>query len=196
MARANTTTMFTSNLDNLSNPQASYLYKVTFDGADITGIADNLVEINNNDDAVSMTATLPKATVKTVTQWYKGTPKTRIVNQDRSGDTNLTFIIRREGLGKLANLFNLKGFNLDDLPIDGFYHEEFYRSFNKLHIYLLKSNGYRPRYILNSNNVNAEFTLFNCVVTSLDFGEVSYEDSQMVKLNVTIHYDYWSADSE
>lgn len=194
MARANTTNIFTSNLDNLANPQASYLYKVIFDGAD--EIVDNLVEINNDDDAVSMTATLPKATVKTVTQWYKGTQKTRIINQDRSGDTNLTFIIRREGFGKLASLFNLNGFNLDDLTIDEFYHEEFYKSFNKLHIYLLKSNGYRPRYILNRNNINAEFILYNCIVTSIDFGEVSYENSDMVKMSVTVHYDYWSAESD
>lgn len=196
MARANTTTMFTSNLDNLSNPQACYLFKVVFDGAaDVDGVSDSLVEINNNDDAVSMTATLPKVSVKTVTQWYKGTQKTRIVNQDRSGDTSLCFIIRREGLGKLKDLFNIQGFNLDDLNASEFYHQEFYKAFNKLHIYMLKSNGYRPQYILNDSNVNVKFTLYNCVVTSIDFGELSYEGTDMVKMTATVHYDYWSAES-
>lgn len=194
---ANITNIFTSKFDHDGVadsvfPQASYLFKVSFDGTDIPGeMIDTLVNINNDDSAVSITATLPKAQTKTVTQWYKGTPKTRIVNMDRSGETTLTFILRRNGFGALASLFHINGFDIDSN--NDFKHEEFETLFNKIEIYTLKTNRWSPGKLINNKNISSNYTLYNCVVTNLDFGEVSYESSEYLKLIVTVHYDYWSA---
>lgn len=204
------TNIFNSNMDNQAFPQATYLFKVVFDGGD-TGTADKLNEINAEDEAVSMTATLPKSSTKTVTQWYKGTPKTRIVNMDRSGDTTLTFVVRRTGLGKLGYLFSLAGYDLE--VSNEFKHDEFSRMFTKLTIYTLKSHMFKSDYIntkgdldgnltqsdsfdeegelIKEGNVSTRYELYNCIVTDYSFTELSYDSSDYVKLTVTVHYDYW-----
>lgn len=192
---AKVTNIFTSNNEITDAfPQASYLFKVCFygDENDAGEVIDMLLDVNNNDEAVSMTATLPKAQVKTVTQWYKGTPKTRVVNMDRSGDTNLTFVVRRTGFGRLTDLFNVTGYDIEsDFE---FNHDEFFRNFSKIKIYLLKSNNIKPTKLLNKSNRTMTYTLYNCVVTNFEFGELSYESNDYIKMTATVHYDYWSAE--
>lgn len=194
---ANITNIFTSQFDSAQGgdsvfPQAVYLFKVTFDGADTGDVSDALVDINNNDKVVSITATLPKSQTKTVTQWYKGTPKTRIVNVDRSGETTLTFIMRRTGLGDLTTLFNIDGYDLEGDST--FYHDEFNKTFNKIYIYTLKSNNENPANLISNRNTSCKFTLYNCVVTGIDFGDLSYDSTEYVKVTVNVHYDYWSCE--
>ena len=195
MSDVKRTSIFTTSIDNEPMPQPNYFFKVVFDGSDLSGeTVDFLTSIANNDKCISYAATLPKSTTKTVTQWYRGTPMTRIVNQDRSGDTNLEFIINRGGLGELKTLFDTDGYTLDEIDVDEFEHFEFSRSFSKIYIYLLASNAYEPSELLSDENITAKYTLYNCVVTSLDFGNLSYDGNEMVKLAVTVHYDYWSID--
>lgn len=206
------TNIFTSNLENHAFPQATYLFKVVFDKAENPDGTGDLNVINTMDDAVSITATLPKTEVKTAVQWYKGTPLTRIVNMDRSGETTLTFVVRRTGLGKLGELFRVRGYDIDS--DSEFIHDEFSRTFTRLIIYTLKTHMFKSD-ILNvkgdvegnltsedeydkdgnlvkEGNVSAKFTLYNCVVTSFNFTDLSYESSDYVKMTVVVHYDYWS----
>lgn len=184
------TNIFNSSMELHAMPQAAYLFRVCFDESDDSEGASELVDINNTDGAVSITATLPKAEYKTVTQWYKGTPKTRIVNMDRSGTTSLKFVVTRDGLGRLNDLFSLDGHMLD--TFEEFEHDEFKRSFSKIHIYTLMNAKYSPEDLLSIKNTSAIYTLYNCVVQDYSFSELSYDSTNYVELTVTVHYDYWS----
>lgn len=208
------TNIFTSNMNNLAIPQATYLFKVVFDGAPDGAAIDELNVINTTDDAVSIQATLPKMALKTVTQWYKGTQKTRVVNMDRSGETTLSFVVRRTGMERLNNLFALDGYDLE--ANSKFEHDEFSRTFSKIIIYTLKSHMFKSDYLntrgdvvgnltqqdeydqdgnlVKEGNVSTKFVLYNCIVTSYDFTDLSYESNEYVKMNVTVHYDYWSCE--
>ncbi len=201
-------------MNNLAIPQATYLFKVVFDGAPDGAAIDELNVINTTDDAVSIQATLPKMALKTVTQWYKGTQKTRVVNMDRSGETTLSFVVRRTGMERLNNLFALDGYDLE--ANSKFEHDEFSRTFSKIIIYTLKSHMFKSDYLntrgdvvgnltqqdeydqdgnlVKEGNVSTKFVLYNCIVTSYDFTDLSYESNEYVKMNVTVHYDYWSCE--
>lgn len=175
-----TMNILTNNMNNLSNPQASYLFEVQF--FDTAG-GDLPIRLTQSKEAVAIRASLPKQTLKTTTKWFAGTPKTFTVNANRDGETTMEFIVRSEGLKGLKELLNLPTGSL--LEDSTFRHNEYRRFFDLIKIYLIKNTS------ADFNNIGTEYSLYNCIPTNVDFGDVSYEGTDYVRCSVTIHYDWW-----
>ena len=184
--------IFTNAMNTLSTPQASYLFEVDFLSTDGLGDQTGVISrIRTNKEAVAIKSTLPKAEIKTVTRWFAGTPKTDAINTICAGDTQMEFIVRSEGLGDLKNLLYsaLPNWGPDDSV--SYSHKEHFRQFDRIQINLLTNTNKTKAQSMGSNCANTHFVLYNCNITNVDFGDVSYEDNSYVKCNVTVHYDWW-----
>lgn len=69
--------------------------------------------------------------------------------------------------------------NLNGVGI--YYHKEFVKPFDEIDIEI---------YNRTDNHIYT-YKLINCIVTNFDEGTVSYESNDMIKFNLTVHYDDW-----
>lgn len=167
-------TVFTNAIHNLPNPQKSWLYEVDFKSD------DSEVAIGS-DSCPVMKITLPKLENKTIERWYKGTKRTYVINQDRSGTTDIEVQLRSDMSYNAGLIKSLIGVQVD-LP--NFFHSEFHsaKQWTQVDITLRADVG---------GEITGAFTLYNPIIQNVSFSDLSYASSDAVTMTITIHYDWW-----
>lgn len=178
--------IFNNKSNTLSNPQKSWLYDVAFISTTTDGdgntIAEPVIKFGS-DMCPVLKISLPKAENKLVERWYKGTKKSFVVNQDRSGTTELEIQLRSDK-GYNSDIFNVLGINPQDF--NNFNHLEISKShmFTYLDVTLLGDDV---------DTTSGRIRFYNPLIENVSFSDLSYNNSEAVTINLSIHYDWWDS---
>jgi hypothetical protein len=175
---SNNYSIFTTELNNFSDPQRTDLFEVLF--YDSTGYTYRYAATESH-QFYPVKASLPRQANVIAKRWYFGTYRQYVINSDRGGETNIEFYLRSEP-GKNIRLFRFLG-----VPIGGefldeeqrYKHVEFNRRFDKVEIITRSQNFKR----------GTVYTLYNCNVKDINFPELDARSSEALTLNVPITYD-------
>lgn len=193
--------VFSSQINNLANPQKSWLYKVQFYLAGNSNSVKAAVGEGDPEDVEedltseltcagsimypTMKMSMPKVENKTVERWYKGTKKTSVINQDRSGTSELEIQLRSD-LGYNADLFSLIGCGSWQSTIEDstWKHTEFTtaQKYELMDLTLMSDVGGEDSGVIR---------FFNPIIQNVSFTELSYTSSEVVSMHITVHYDWW-----
>lgn len=174
----NNYSIFTSELDVLADPARTDLFSVAF--YDSLGF-NYRYTAEESSKFFPTKATLPKQDNVIVKRWYFGTYRQDVINSDRGGETNLEFNLRCDAS------YNMKIIQFLGVPIGNqfldeeqrYKHIEFNKRFDKIEII--------PRY--NTLEDGEVYTLYNCNVKGVSFGELDSSSSDMRKLSAVVTYD-------
>lgn len=169
-----------------SVPLANWIFKVYFYYTDGAGTQNQFeYELNNPTDysSIPIKVDLPKFETRIVTLKYFGSEKSYPVLRKHGGETTLEFYAfsnRKDNAFILHNF--LKDYTKANLNGAGlFYHKEFLCAFNQIDVEV---------YNRTDNHIYT-YRLKNCIVTNFDEGNMSYESSELIKFNLSVHYDDW-----
>lgn len=175
---SNNYSIFTSDMDNFSNPQKSFLFSVLF--FDSTGYNYRYASSDEN-QFYPYKADLPQQQNTLVKRWYFGTYRRDVINADRGGSTAIEFYLRCS-----ANQ-NLKLLQFLGIPIGGEFldeeqrlkHVEFNRRFDRIEIVTRDDT-------FEDGNI---YTLYNCNVEKVSIGTLDSSSNDMLRLTASITYD-------
>lgn len=170
--------IFTSEMDILADPARSDLFSVRF--YDSAGFNYRYSTEETNKFFPSK-ATLPKQENVLAKRWYFGTYRQDVINSDRGGETNIEFYMRCD------SSYNMKMVQFLGVPIGNqfldeeqrYKHVEFNKRFDKIEIV--------TRY--NTLADGEVYTLYNCNVKSVQFGELDASNNELRRLTATVTYD-------
>lgn len=165
------TNIFKSCLSIASEPQASWLFKVSFE-------RNGLLFNSNDADIIAVKVDLPKFETRTITRHFLGTEKSFPIYKSYAGDSTLEFICRN-GANSIMLYNSLK-------ENEEYVHNEFKNYLSNFKVELYTRDG----------KLAATYFYKNVIITEANLGSVSYEDEAIVKLEVTIHYDSWTVKQE
>ena len=175
---SNNYSIFTSDLDNYTDPQKACIFSVNF--YDSTGYN---YRYNSQDENqfYPYKVDLPQQQNVLVKRWYFGTYRRDVINSDRGGSTTIEFYMRCNGSR------NIKLFQFLGVPIGGEFldeeqrlkHVEFNRRFDKIEI-ISRDNTFE------GGNI---YTLYNCNVEKVTLTSLDSSSEDMVKLTASIAYD-------
>ena len=165
-----------------SSPIPNYIFRVTFGNWD--GMENDAGYILDNDKDPSMIAisvNLPSFDTKIVTKKFLGTEKSFPIYRSNAGETTLEFYTHS---AQWENDFIVVNFfkDIEDHYNHSYIHDEFYKIFDYINIYISD---------ITSKDIVYIYTLNNCIVTKIDQGNLNYEGSEAVKYTMTVHYDNW-----
>lgn len=170
--------IFTSELDLLADPARTDLFSVAF--YDSFGF-NYRYAADESSKFFPTKATLPKQDNVIVKRWYFGTYRQDVINSDRGGETNLEFNIRCDASYNMK-MIQFLGVPIGDKFLDEeqrYKHVEFNERFDKIEII--------TRY--NTLDDGEVYTLYNCNVKSVNFGDLDAASSDMRKLTALVTYD-------
>lgn len=170
--------IFTSDMNNLSDPQRTDLFSVVF--YDSTGFSYRY-STPESSEFFAFRSGLPKQSNVLAKRWYFGTYRRDVINSDRGGEIPIEFYLRS------ARGYNLKLFQFMGMPIgeefldeeQRYKHVEFNKRFDRIEL-TLRSSSFKNGTV---------FTLYNCNVKDLDLNEVDAQDSNVLRLTATVSYD-------
>ena len=162
-------------MEILSDPQPGWLFDITFlsrHGEDMYEQIKNLVPISIE---------LPKYETQYVTQMFLGTERSYPINRKYSGDTTIEFYIRVEDDNQgIYNFLARLQQNRMSFP-----HYERDMTFDKI-VLTMRDRKLQP---------TTKYTYINCILTNFEMGQMSYEGEEMIKCNLSYHYDFWTKDN-
>ena len=163
-------------MEILSDPQPGWLFDIAFlsrHGEDMYEQIKNLVPISIE---------LPKYETQYVTQMFLGTERSYPINRKYSGDTTLEFYIRVEDDNQgIYNFLARLQQNRMSFP-----HYERDMTFDKI-VLTMRDRKLQP---------TTKYTYINCILTNFEMGQMSYEGEEMIKCNLSYHYDFWTKGEE
>ena len=162
-------------MEILSDPQPGWLFDITFlsrHGEDMYEQIKNLVPISIE---------LPKYETQYVTQMFLGTERSYPINRKYSGDTTLEFYVRVEDENQgIYNFLARLQQNRTAFP-----HVERDMTFDTIKL-TMRDRKLQP---------TTTYTYINCILTNFEMGQMSYEGEEMIKCNLSYHYDFWTKDN-
>ena len=158
----------------LSDPQPGWLFDITFKARNGEDLLQQIKDLR------PISIELPKFETQIVTQHFLGTERSYPINRKYSGDTTLQFYIRVEDDNQgIYNFLARLQQNRMAFP-----HLERDMTFDTITLTM------RDRKL----NPTTIYTYINCIVTSFEMGEMSYEGEEMIKCSLSYHYDFWTKD--
>lgn len=178
-----------------SSPMKNWIFDVQFvwDGYDMTG---NRIQpdqntlgysLNNDTDRsmIAIKADLPTFDTTIVTKSFLGTQKSFPVLRKHGGDTTLEFYTHTDPHENNFIVYNFfkkfKDLNTNQQSNE-YFHKEFATVFNEIDISVMDREDGNIVYI---------YYLKNCIVTKIEMGSLSYENSEALKYTMSVHYDDW-----
>lgn len=174
---SNNYSIFTSELNDWSDPQRNNLFSVNF--YDSSGY--NYRYRSDDNQFYPFKADLPQQENKLVKRWYFGTYRRDVINSDRGGSTTISFYLRTNGRHNLK-LFQFLGMPIGDEFLDEeqrYKHVEFNRRFDKIEL-VVRDNTF------DGGNI---YTLYNCNVEKVTLDSLDASSSEILKLSASITYD-------
>ena len=175
---ANEYNIFTSEIDNFADPMRTDLFSVTF--YDTRGYSYRYAVLDSS-QFYPVRATLPKQSNILAKRWYFGSYRQDVINSDRGGETTLEFYMRCDQPYNMKMLQFL-GMAIGDEFLDEelrYKHIEFDKNFDRIEI-VTRDNEFKDGLI---------YTLYNCNVHEISFGDLDASNSEILKLTANISYD-------
>lgn len=172
-----------------SAPMNSYIFKVDFhlDGTETNLSLGYTLDNDSDRSMIAIKVDLPTFDTTLVQKKFLGSEKSFPILRKHGGDTTLEFYAHTDPHENNFIVYNFfKKFKPDAPSTSYYYHKEFLTIFNKIDI----TTGDRA-----NGNVTYVYHLYNCIVTKIDSGNLSYEGQDAIKYQMTVHYDDWSIES-
>ena len=183
-----------TNFFNLSDPQATWLFDVSFYSVKNNAVNPRFVDWCNKNIIIT-SVTLPSYHTEVVTKKYWGSEKSFPVIRTYGGECSMTFDVRTEtndmvNIEKIAQIDSLYHTAGQDYIL---YHPELESvensvSFEKVIVKLKNKTTY-------ADDINAALQIYeynNCIITDFGFNEdLDYSNESKLTGKITFHYDMW-----
>ena len=174
---SNNYSVFTTEIDNFSDPQRTDLFSVLF--YDSSGYTYRYAATDSH-QFYPLKTSLPKQSNVIAKRWYFGTYRQYVMNSDRGGEISIDFYLRSDS-SKNIKLFKFLG-----VPIGGefldeeqrYKHVEFNRRFDKVEI-ITRSQNFDKGTI---------YTLYDCNVKDLSLPDLDARSSDALILSLQVAY--------
>lgn len=174
-----------------NQPQTSWMFNVVLELTNEAKQRYGMDVIPTDPSFLCIKADIPKFESQTKDFYFFGSKMTKNIFRDYSGDTTLEFWLRgsetKTGIdtpSKKRALIDMLIPKEQPFVIDDLYpHKEFENIFASIQIVLLKVDG----------TIFKVFELENPIITNVEFGSVSYDSEDGLKISLSVHYDHWSA---
>lgn len=184
-----------NNFYNLSDPQATWLFDVSFynewDNAKNTEFINLL-----NRSLIITSVTLPTYHTEYVTKKYFGSERSFPVIRTYGGECTINFDVRSEprdniGIQKITQVYEQIREDSDDYIKT---HPELDYTWNALHfdkvVVKLKHKVYDGA---TDVSINSKYEYINCIITDFGFNEeLNYTSDSKLTCKLSFHYDYWT----
>lgn len=174
-----------------NQPQTSWMFEVVLQASEEAKARYGIDDVTTDPTFMCIKADLPHFESQTKEFYFFGSKITKNICRDYSGETTLEFWLRSSEAKIGSDTPNSKKALIDLLApkrvgfvvSDDFPHKELETLFSRIQIRLLKIDG----------SVFRAFELENPIITNVELGSVSYDGEDGLKIEMTVHYDYWSA---